>query len=620
MIRVADYFARFLADRGVGAAFMVSGGQMMHLIDAIGRVPSVRYYCNHHEQASAMAADGYARLSGRAGLCFATGGPGGTNVVTGLVGAYQDSVPVVFLTGQCKVADTVRGRGFAGLRQMGFLEVDIVPIVESATKYAAFVDKPADARFHMEKAYHLATTGRPGPVLLDVPLDVQGAMIDPESLRGYDPPPEPDVPLPAAEVWRKLSTADRPLLLAGRGVRSGGAADAFRALAERLGVPVVTTAFAKDLLPYDHPLFVGHPGIRGDRAANFAVQTADVIVSLGCSLHIQNIGWESELFAPSARAVIHVDPDEAVLRKAEPITTERVHADVCPFIAALARVAAANPAPQAAHADWRRRCAGWKERYASAREPHDLGPPDGPANLYEVVDVLSDRLPDDAVLLTDAGQPTYIVPQAFRLRGGQRYLAPASMAEMGWALPAALGAAAADPSRVVVAIVGDGSIQTNLQELQTLRHLGFNVKVLVICNDGYASIRSTQERFFGGFFVGSTGDSGTSFPDLGRIAAAYDLPYVWCPHRGRLRAALAEAFGTAGPVVCGIAGQRDQVVLPGVASVRLPDGRFRSAPLHLMSPPVTEDELRAALAGTPIADDPQLTRLVPPPVKPEARP
>ncbi len=300
MIRVADYFAQFLADRGVEAAFMVAGGQMMHLIDAIGRVDSVRYYCSHHEQASAMAADAYARLTGHVGLCYATGGPGGTNVVTGLVGAYQDSIPVIFLTGQCKVRDTIRGNSLTGLRQMGMFEVDIVSIVDSVTKYAAFVDVPADARYHMEKAYHLATTGRPGPVLLDVPLDVQGAMIDPAALRGFDPLNETsDLPMSEAlEVMIALAGARRPLILAGHGIRCAGAVDTFHSLVHRLGIPVVTTQLAKDLLPHTHPLFVGHPGIKGDRAANLAVQAADVILVVGSSLHIQNIGWEAEQFAP----------------------------------------------------------------------------------------------------------------------------------------------------------------------------------------------------------------------------------------------------------------------------------------------------------------------------------
>lgn len=597
MIRVADYFTRFLAERGVDVAFMVSGGQMMHLIDSVGRTPSIHYYCNHHEQASAMAADGYARFSGGPGLCYATGGPGGTNVITGLVGAYQDSIPIIFLTGQCKVRDTIRGSGLGGLRQMGFLEVDILPIVNSVTKYAAFVERAVDARYHMEKAFHFATTGRPGPVLLDVPLDIQGAIIDPNALPGYAVSAEPqiDVSEAAEEILGALSDAERPVILAGHGVRCSGSVEAFRALAERLCVPILTTPIAKDLLPHAHSLFVGHPGIKGHRAANFAVQTADVVVVVGSSLSLNQTGWDPDQFAPSARK-IHVDPDEAVLRKTRSIVTSQFRCQVGPIIAALSHAAYSRPIPASRHHAWRARCIDWKERYASAREPHRYGPAESPANLYEVIDVLSDIMSGNEVVLTDAGQPTYVVPQAFRLKGNQRYLAPASLAEMGWALPASLGVAAADPMRPVIAIVGDGSLQTNIQELQTLRHNShFNVKIIVIANGGYASIRATQERFFDGFYVGATPDSGASLPNLSKIAAAYDLPYLLCPNRTMLGETFRQLLATHGPAVCEVVAQYDQELLPGVASVRQSDGQLRSAPLHLMSPPLPEEELQAIL-------------------------
>ena len=593
-MRVADYFAQYLAEQGAQAAFMVSGGMMMHLMDAVGRVPSIRYYCNHHEQASAMAADAYARASGRIGLCYATSGPGATNILTGLVGAWQDSVPVFFLTGQCKVRDTLRGNNYMGLRQMGVFEVDILPIVSSVTKYAAFVDRAEDARYHMEKAYYLATTGRPGPVLLDVPLDVQGITIDPNSLPGFEVPNDAE-PLPtdeAAVILDELRHAQRPLILAGHGVRSAGATDEFRSIVDRLGVPVVTTQMAKDLLHHSHPLFVGHLGIKGDRPGNFAVQTADVILILGSSLHIHNIGWEAELFAPSAQK-IHVDPDEAVLRKTKPIVSKQFRYSVDRFLRAMNSRCSHSP-PQ--HVRWVERCGHWKERYSSTKEPHLHCAMDGPCNLYEVMDVLSDVLVGNELILTDAGQPTYVVPQGLRLKAGQRYLVPGSLAEMGWALPAALGAAAAEPERTVVAIIGDGSLQTNIQELQTLHHYGFNIKLIIINNDGYASIRGTQNRFFDGFFVGSTKDSGVSLPNLQKIAAAYELSYVECQQRSELRERLSRTMAISGPVLCSISAQRDQDVVPAVGSERLPDGRMRSSALHRMSPLLSEEELDRVLS------------------------
>ena len=303
-VRVADYIARTVAGSGADAFFMVSGGMMMHLMDAFGRT-RMRYYCNHHEQACAMAADAYARQTGKLGVCLATSGPGATNLLTGLVGAYQDSVPVLFLTGQCKRKETARWRGLKGLRQCGFLEVDIVPIVESVTKYAAFVDEPADIRYHLEKAIHLATTGRPGPVLLDLPLDVQGATVDPAEMRPYVPDPGAPAsdfsPEDLQRVIDAVQNAERPLLLAGHGVRSAGLADEFRSRVELWQVPVITSMMAKDLLPENHPLLVGQAGQRGNRGANLAIQSADVIVALGCSLHLQTVGYEGDLFAPNAR-------------------------------------------------------------------------------------------------------------------------------------------------------------------------------------------------------------------------------------------------------------------------------------------------------------------------------
>ena len=300
-MRVADYIAQTVEQTGAECYFMLSGGMMMHLMDAFGRRP-LRYYCNHHEQACAMGAEAYSRQSGKIGVCLATSGPGSTNLLTGLVGAYQDSVPVLFITGQCKREDTARASGIAGLRQMGFLEVDIVPIVESVTKYSAFVESPERARYHLEKALHLAREGRPGPVLLDIPLDVQGAAY-PEDSEPFHPQPSTAEPAAEAEIFallERIAKARRPVILAGHGVRCASQVAAFHQLVESLQIPVLTSLMAKDLMPFDHPLWVGHPGPRAHRAANFATQTADLIVTMGCILHVQTVGYEGDMFAPHA--------------------------------------------------------------------------------------------------------------------------------------------------------------------------------------------------------------------------------------------------------------------------------------------------------------------------------
>ncbi len=593
-LRVADYIAQAVGKVGTDCFFMLSGGTNMHLMDAFGRLPGMRYYCNHHEQACAMAADGYARQTGKLGVCLTTSGSGATNLITGMVGAFQDSVPILFLTGQCKRVETIRGGGIPGLRQNGFLEVDVVPITESITKYSAFVESPERACYHLEKALYLATEGRPGPVLLDVPLDVQGAPF-PEDSEHFRPP-APSAVMPKAPeieyILQGIAQAKRPLLLAGHGVRSAGMVAEFHRLAETLRVPVATTLMAKDLMPFDHPLFVGHPGPRAHRSANFAVQTADLLVIIGCSLHLQTVGYEGDLFAPNARK-IHIDIDRPLLQREKIGAHEKYVWDIRDYMPRMAEHAAAYA--ECVPAAWTAACLRWKDRYAVMKEPHALGDPGDKVNLYEFVDTLCNLLRGDETILTDAGQSHPILGQAFRVKQSQRYLNPGSLAEMGYALPCSLGIAASEPSGMAVAVFGDGSLQTNIQELQTLVHHQFNVKLFVINNEGYASIRNTQKTFFNGFYVGSTFDSGVSLPDTEKIANAYGIAYLRCENRSVLAARLEEALQRPGPVLCEIMAQPDQRILPVVPYYMLPDGSLRSKAFEEMNPPIAEtfDSVRA---------------------------
>lgn len=568
---------------------------MMHLMDAIGRA-GFTYYCNHHEQASAMGADGYARQSGKLGLCLATSGPGATNIVTGLAGAYQDSIPVLFITGQCKRKETVRGRGIPGLRQCGFLEIDIIPIVQSITKYAAFVDKPEDVRFHLEKALHLATTGRPGPVLLDIPLDVQGAQVDGDTLLGYtaDPQRAPVLEADLSKVINAIQSARRPLIIAGHGVRCAGMAERFMSLMERWKVPVATTMMAKDLLPYNHPLFVGHPGPRAHRGANFAVQLADVILTMGCSLHIQNVGYEGDLFAPEALK-IQLELDPAILEREHIGANWKYSWDIAEYLPMLEKRVSAR---QIEGDNWTTVAVSWKSQFSSDKEPHELGDPDDRINLYEFSHILSDELTGAETVLTDAGQPHPVLGQAFRVKGGQRYLNPGSFAEMGYALPASFGAAAAAPGRTIVNVFGDGSLQTNVHELQTLVSHRFNIKTFVINNGGYGSIRNTQKGFFAGHYVGSTPESGVTLPDTEKLCHAYGVPYVKCRNRAEARETIRKVLSADGPVLCEVMAQVEQRLLPVVPSTLLPDGSMRSKALHEMAPAVSVsiEDLRRQIA------------------------
>lgn len=596
-IRVADYIASRLLELGVKKVFLLNGGMMMHLVDTLGRPEGLDYICHHHEQASAMAADGLARRSGEISVCYATSGPGATNILTGLAGAWQDSSPVLFLTGQSKSTQTIEGAGIDGLRQFGTFEVDIVPIVASVTKYAQIVMDPATIRYHLEKALHLVNNGRPGPVLLDLPLDIQGALIDPEQQIGYTPDTPSLLPDSAsvAKVRSLLAAAKRPLILAGYGVRCANAVAQLHALVEQLQIPVVTTQLGKDVMPYDHPLFVGHPGPKGDRAGNFAVQTADLILSIGCSLHAQTTGWESELFAPDA-VKIQVDPDAAVLAREQVNVSHKIHAGCQEFMSALLY----GTSPVAVRDAWKAACLSWKLRYPVHQEPHERS--SAGINFYHFAESLSlaltaDSAANDVCVVADAGSAFYVMGQALRLKAGQRFISSGSMGAMGFALPAANGAAA--NGELTICVTGDGSLMTNVHDLATMSHYRLNVKLFVVNNDGYVSMRNTQREFFSGHYVGADKDSGVFIPSMESLASSYELPFVSCKQEDDLAETIARVLAMDGPVFCEIIAPKEQRIIPAVQSVRLADGRMQSSQIHQMSPllpaTVLADELALAM-------------------------
>jgi acetolactate synthase-1/2/3 large subunit len=588
MIKVSDYIVRKLEDCGVSIAFMLSGGMMMHLMNSVGRSSKIRYFCNHHEQASAMAADCASRILRKPSLCLATSGPGATNVLTGLVGAWQDSTPVIFLTGQSKVSETIRGNPGLQLRQAGFLDVDIIPIVQSVTKYCAFLQSAEEVRFHTEKAIHEALTGRPGPVLLDCPLDIQGALFDPDGTQGF----EIKSPVSSAtnsitrEVRLALDKATKPLLYLGNGVGISLSREEVKSCIETIGVPVVTTPIAKDIIPYEHPLFSGHPGIRGNRAANILIQECDLLLIAGVSLKPQNIGYEWKSFANQAHK-IHVDIDPNVLQHGSRFTNRAFQCDTGAFLLALAQEISTTKDVYPRWpltSPWQQQALSLKTNLSSRNEPHVLGQATDRCNAYEVIDLINELLSEDAVVITDAGQPFYILGQALNIRGSQRYIVPGSLAEMGYAIPAAIGAAIASPKSQIVVITGDGSFHTNVQELETIRNYNLPVKIIIIDNDGYASIRSTQDRFFGGFRVGSCVSSGVSLPDPSDVARTYGFQFTSCKSRNELRSTLEVTLRSDGPFISSISCLPTQPIIPAVPSKQLPDGTMVSAPLNEMLP------------------------------------
>lgn len=603
-VRVADFVAQTLVDHGITDVFMITGGGAMHLNDAIGRHHGLRYVCCHHEQACAIAAQGYYRLTNRLPAVNVTTGPGGTNAITGVYGAWVDSLGMVVVSGQVKWETLVRSTGLP-LRQLGDQEVDITRLVEPITKYAVMVTDPATIRFHLEKAIHLARAGRPGPVWIDVPMNVQSAMIDPNELAGYDPASdELEAGPPALDgvvdrIAQLLRDAERPVIYAGSGIRLAGVADEFLRAAERLGVPVATGFNAHDLIPSDHPLFAGRPGTIGDRAGNFAVQNADVLLVLGCRLNIRQVSYAWEHFARSAFKIV-VDIDRAELAKPTVKPDLAVHADVAQVVRCLA--ARGDGSASDAHRSWVEWCSERRRRYPVVLDEYWKGR--SGVNPYCFADALFDELAPDDIVVTGDGTACITTFQAARLKRGQRLFSDSGSAPMGFDLPAAVGACVGAGRKRIVCVTGDGSIMLNLQELQTIRGYDLPIKVFVLNNDGYHSIRQTQRNFFPGNDVGSGPESGVTFPSFERIAYGFDIPYFRCSNHDAVPSTICAALATTGPAICEVTLDLAQPFAPKVSSKRLPDGRMVTAPLEDMAPFLPRDELLENMLVPVVESDP----------------
>jgi len=575
-MRVADYLMSRLADAGAEHVFLLPGGGAMHLNDALVCEKRLVPVPCHHEQACGIAAEAWGRIRESFGVCMVTTGPGATNVITPVAGAWIESLPLLVISGQVKRADRLNGRP---LRQGGVQEVDIVPMVESVTKYAVTVDDPQQVRFHLEKALYLMREGRPGPVWLDIPLDVQAAPIDPDTLPGFTPPDaqEPDLAAEVEQTLALLRTAQRPLILAGHGVRIAGAAKAFLALVEQLGVPVVTTWNALDLLPDAHPLNAGRPGVVALRAANFAVQNCDLLISIGSRLDNIITAYNPRGFARAARKVV-VDVDANELARIEMEIDARIAADAGSFIRQLA----ARAAP--AHcADWITRCQDWKARY-----PVNDGvafPSSGAITHYHFVSALSDAIPADTLVSTgSSGLAIEVFYTIFRNKPGQRVFLTSGLGSMGYGLPAAIGACLANGRRPMVAVESDGSLQLNLQEFGTLAEQNLPITLVVLNNGGYASIRNTQRNYFAGRYVGTGPEAGLLLPELDKVAATYGLPYVRIADAAELPERLASALATPGPRIVDVRLTPNETLAPKAAALPQADGSMLSMPLEDMSP------------------------------------
>lgn len=593
-IKLSQYVANFFAEHGIRDVFTITGGGAMHLNDAFGHHESLHCIYNHHEQASAMAAEAYARLTGNLALVCVTSGPGGTNAITGVMGGWVDSIPMFVVSGQVKFSTTIRSTDVP-LRQLGDQEFNITDCVACMTKYAVMVTEPNTIAYHLEKALYRATHGRPGPVWLDIPLNVQGAAIETDELIRYDPaedaamlPPEPSDET-IEELFDRISAAKRPVILAGGGIRTGHAHELFLQAIERLHIPVVTAWNAHDALPDEHPLYCGRPGTIGTRGGNFVVQNSDLLISFACRMNVRQISYEWRNFADKAYKIA-VDIDEGELKKPTISIDLPIHADIRAVLEKM--LAGGRTIPPDTHRAWLAWCRGIDRAYpAVLPEFYEKQPP---LNPYVFMRALSEQLEEGEVTATGNGSACVCSFQAMVIKRGQRLFTNSGCASMGYGLPAALGCAVAQRGKRVICLDGDGSIQMNLQELQTIVHNRLNIKIFWLNNNGYHSIRQTQTNVFHSNFCGVDGDSGVSFPSAERIAAAYGIPFVRAERPDTLEADIRRALATEGPVICEAVLDPTQFFEPKLSSRVLPDGRIVSPPIDDMYPFLERDEYARA--------------------------
>jgi len=599
MMKLSDYVADKVVELGTRHVFMITGGGAMHLNQSLGSHNKLECIFNHHEQASAMAAESYYRINNRPALVNVTSGPGGTNAITGVHGAWTDSIGMVVISGQVKVQTTVRSSGIP-LRQLGDQEVDIEPIVSSITKYSVMVTEAETIRYHIEKAFYLALNGRPGPCWIDIPIDIQGAQIEVDQLRGFDPEElhqnEPvsdqkyitDLEKASSEILERIRNAKRPLIFAGGGVRLSGAHKSFIDLVEQLAIPVVTGWNAHDAIWNQHPYYIGRPGTVGDRAGNFSLQNADLLVILGSRLNIRQVSYNWDTFASNAYK-IWVDIDPLELEKPTVKPDLPIVADLKELLPLLIdHASVVMEGKNLLHQEWLSWCRDRAERYPVVLQEYWESEQ---INPYCFIDALFKKLPENEVIVTANGTACVTGFQAANLKAGQRLWTNSGCASMGYDLPAAIGACIGNQREQVICLAGDGSIMMNLQELQTIVSNKLPIKIFVLNNAGYISIRQTHNNFFNGNEVGAGEASGVIFPDFKKLSAGFGIPYVRCTDYQQMEAAIKDTLEQQGAVLCEVILDLEYQFAPKLASRQLEDGLMVSPSLEDMAPFLSEEEL-----------------------------
>lgn len=630
--KVSNYIAEKLLEAGITDVFMITGGGAMHLDDALGHQEGLRCMYNHHEQACAMAAESYARIHNKIAAVCVTTGPGGINAMTGVAGGYLDSIPMFVVSGQVRYDTTARSTGLR-LRAMGDQEYDITKSVSNMTKYCEMVIDPMRIRFCMEKALYLAYAGRPGPVWLDIPLNVQAALIETDDLIGFDKDdyeaggtgwaapsaseiaedtngkgeyreklPEKVTKETAKAIIEKVRTSKRPVINAGNGIRIGAAHEVFLRVVDKLGIPVVTGANSIDCIYDEHPLYVGKGGNVGDRPGNFAIQNSDLVLSLGSRLSFRQVGYRFTTWAREAYVIVN-DVDVEELKKPTLHIDMPVHADVKDLLTVMEEVldaegtadgaAAISEEYENARKEWVSICQGWKRDYPVVLPRHMEGGTETEANVYAFAREMSSRLNEDQIVVVGNGSANVVCGHGNIMKKGQRFISNSGIASMGYGLPAAIGACVADHTQDIVLITGDGSLQMNLQELQTVIGNDLPIKIFVINNGGYHSIRQTQKNLFQGEpLIGIGVDSGDlTFPSLEKLAWAYGFPYVSIHKNQEIGEKVEETLAYDGPVICEVFVTLDQNFEPKAAAKKLPDGTMVSPPLEDLFPFLPEEEM-----------------------------
>src|SRR5580692_3225719 len=611
-MKLSDYVFQFVADQGVKHVFLVTGGGAMHLNASLAAEKRIEPICNSHEQAAAMAAENYAKAVNGLGVALVTTGPGGTNAITGVAGAWLDSTPTLFLSGQVKrpdrMFDAVTGKPL-GMRQLGVQEVDIVSIVKPITKYAVVVTEPLDIRYELEKAYYLALNGRPGPVWIDIPLDVQASPIpDPSTLRGFDASEHKAAMANAnlreevRRVVEELQKSTRPLLFAGNGTRLARAEKQFTELRLLLDIPTVATWCAADLVPSDVPTFVGRPGNVAARGANFALQNCDFLLVLGARMDMAITGYAPQNLAREAyKVAVDIDPSE--LQKLYPHLQQPIVSDARAFLDELLSQlhALQQPLNHDRWADWNKRAADWKTRYDVVTDEHRK--PEGLVSIFNLAEVIgTESKREDKLVSGSSGSGIEIFLLACPTRSGQRIFHTAGLGAMGYGLPMSIGVCIGSGRKQTILVDGDGGFQFNIQELETVSRLKLPVKLFVLNNDGYASIRASQKAYFGEAQIGADAATGLTVPDLSKIANSYGIPAVVIEDQTDLRAEVRKVLAMEGPVVIDVRVIPDEVRAPRLQSYQREDGSFVSKPLEDLFPFLSREEFLANMIVKPLPE------------------